>query len=82
MKKDEKRVPPIGDPDVVRAGITGKTPCEIERDVVEMLSEGAGKRTEALRESAGWPSFVTEKKPGSRSDRGNATPTSTDGHKS
>ena len=84
MRKEEKRVPTVLDPDVVRAGIdfpynaeamTGKGSS---KDKARRLYDRSGKETDSLRESAGWPSFTREKKPGSEGDRDNATPTSTD----
>ncbi len=84
MKRDENRVPPIEDPDVVRAGIDypydenamqGKNTT---RGKASRLFRAAGKHTGTLRMGSGWPSFTREKKPGSDGDRDNATPSSTD----
>ena len=82
MKREEGRVPPIDDPDVVRAGIDypydadamqgGRT----TKGKASRLSRAAGKHTATLREGAGWPSFTCEKEPGSEGDRDNATPSS------
>ena len=84
MKRDENRVPPINDPDVVRAGIDypydgeamrgGKT----TKGRASRLFRAAGKHTATLRMGSGWPSFTEEKMPGSKGDRDNATPSSTD----
>ena len=84
MKQDDGRVPPIMDPDVVRAGIDypydesamqgGRT----TKGKASRLSRAAGKHTATLRMGSGWPSFTREKVPGSEGDRDNATPSSTE----
>ena len=82
MRKEEKRVPTVLDPDVVRAGIdfpynaeamTGKGST---KEKARRLCDRSGKETDSLRESAGWPSTVLPKEPGSEADRGEATPSS------
>ncbi len=82
MKREEGRVPPIEDPDIVRAGID----YPYDRDAMQgksttkgkasRLSRAAGKHTATLRMGSGWPSFTREKAPGSEADRDNATPSS------
>ena len=84
MKKDENRVPPIDDPDVVRAGIDypynadAMQGGQTTKGKASRLSRAAGKHTATLRMGSGWPSFTREKVPGSESDRDNATPSSVD----
>ena len=83
MNRKQRRVPPIGDPDVVRAGIDApyhggamQVDAAATPEAARHLFEAAGKDTADLRESAGWPSTVLPKKPGSKADRGEATPSS------
>ena len=82
MRKEEKQAPTVIDPDVVRAGIdfpynaeamTGK---RCAKETALRLYHRSGKQTDSLRESAGWPSTVLPKEPGSEADRGEATPSS------